>query len=132
MGVIIDYEYGDEYTQHQHRFKQHAVNNQSQIINMLLTQRIDGAIMFDEVALYNLNQMGLPEDAIEKGAINHVSEIYVAFSKKNPQHQQLARDLDQGLRWLRDSGEYDTIFHATEQTAPTGDTDSQTRPPALQ
>lgn len=110
IGVIIDYEYGEAYSSHQHRFEQVSVPNQDQLIKMLLAHRIDAAIMFDEVAKYTLREMGLAEDVIERGAVNHVSDIYVAFSKQYPQHRQLAADLDRGLQALKDSGRYKELF----------------------
>lgn len=114
IGVINDYEYGHEYSSNKHRFNEVPVDSQEQIINMLLANRIDVAIMFDEVASYHLQQMGLAEDAITKGAINHISDIYVAFSKQNPEHRKLATKLDQGLRLIKDSGEYNRIFQPHE------------------
>lgn len=121
IGVIIDYEYGEQYTSHQHRFEQVSVPNQDQLIKMLLAHRIDAAIMFDEVAKYTLQEMNLANDVIERGAANHISEIYVAFSRQYPQHQQLAADLDRGLQALKDSGRYKELINI-DATPPKGET----------
>lgn len=110
IGVIIDYEYGDEYARHQQRFNEVAVPNQEQLIKMLLAHRIDVAVMFDQVAGFTLQQMGLSSDAIERGKVNHVSDIYVAFSKQDPNHQQLAADLDRGLRLLKADARYQQLY----------------------
>jgi len=96
IGVILGYEYGDEYEKHRHRFQEMRVASQSQLIELLQRKRIDLALMFDEVALHTLTQMKLKPTAIRKGKINHTSEIYVAFSKiKDTQH--LLTLLDKGL-----------------------------------
>jgi len=100
IGLILGYEYGDEYEKHKHRFKEVRVATQKQIIELLLKKRIDLALMFDEVAQYTLTEMKLPPTAIKKGKINQTSEIYVAFSKiKNT--KKLLRLLDKGLSNLK-------------------------------
>ena len=78
---------------------------------MLIAKRIDAAIMFDRVATYTLMEMKLDDRVISKGATNHVSDIYVAFSKQNPQSARLAADLDKGIRALKQSGEYNTLLN---------------------
>jgi len=109
IGLIIGYEYGDIYQQNKHRFVEIRVSQQQQIIRMLMAGRIDAAIMFDEVAAYNLRRMGLETDRIDKAFQNHVSEIYVGFSLKNDRSAHYAERLDKGLLNLKASGEYQKI-----------------------
>ena len=78
---------------------------------MLKVERIEAAIMFDEVAKYTLNEMGLAENTIAKGNINHISDIYVAFSKEKESYKILSGELDKGLQALKASGEYERIFN---------------------
>jgi polar amino acid transport system substrate-binding protein len=78
VGLIIDYEYGDKFEQHEHRFKQIRVSSQEQIINMLKVGRLDSAILFDAVDSFTLKSMRLEPTDILKGPINHTSDIYVA------------------------------------------------------
>lgn len=106
IGVIIDYEYGDIYDQHKHRFNEIKVLLQSQIIHMLQLDRIDGAIMFDDVANHTLKTMNLAEDTISKGFLNHTSDVYVAFSKSNKSSVEFANLLDQGLLNIKNNGQY--------------------------
>ena len=101
IGLIIDYEYGNNFEQHKHRFKQIRVSTQTQIINMLRFGRIDSAIIFDEVASYTLKSMSLDECSITKGPLNHTSDIYVAFSRTHKNAQFYADKLDQGLLLIR-------------------------------
>lgn len=110
IGLIIDYEYGDSFEQHQHRFKQVRVSSQRQIINMLRLGRIDSAIMFDKVASHTLNSMGLDQNAIKKGPLNHTSDIYVAFSRTHQYAQFFANKLDEGLLLLKESGQYSKLL----------------------
>jgi polar amino acid transport system substrate-binding protein len=106
VGLIIDYEYGNGFEQHKHRFKQIRVSTQTQIINMLRFGRIDSAIMFDEVASDALKTMSLDESSIIKGPLNNTSDIYVAFSRRHKNAQFFADKLDQGLLLIREAGQY--------------------------
>ncbi|RYY31990.1 MAG: transporter substrate-binding domain-containing protein [Sphingobacteriaceae bacterium] len=106
VGCIIDYEYGDTYEQERHRFKETKVPRQSQLIKMLQQGRIDAALMFEEEANQTLRDMSLPSDAITRGMLNHTSDIYLAFSRKNPQSPNNAKMFDLGLKRLKESGEY--------------------------
>jgi len=110
IGLIIDYEYGDTFEQHKHRFKQIKVSKQEQIINMLKLGRIDSAIMFDAVAQYTLDSMNLTKDSLLQGPLNHTSEIYVAFSRQHEKAQYFADKLDQGLLLIKKSGQYDNLL----------------------
>ena len=56
MGLIIGYEYGNDYDRLRHKFREHRVSSQFQIIQMLLLGRIDAAIMFEEIAEYTLKK----------------------------------------------------------------------------
>lgn len=101
IALIIGYEYGNEYEQHRYRFNEVRVSQQRQIINLLNEGRVDVAIMFDQVAQYTLAEMGLPPDTLTKGQVNHVSDIFVAFSKQAPDIEEKISLLDEGLRALR-------------------------------
>ena len=101
VAVIIGYEYGDLYDQQRQRFNELAVTSQRQIIQMLRHGRVQAAIMFDEVAAYHLQQMKLPTNSIRQGPLNHVSDIYVAFSPSRPSAREAMLRLDKGLRLLR-------------------------------
>lgn len=110
IGIIIDFEYGDVYEQHKHRFKEVKVSQQTQIINMLKQGRLDTAIMFDAVALYTLDIMNLPANTIHKGPLNHLSNIHVAFSKSHKDSEYFSEKLDQGLINIKKNGLYNTLL----------------------
>jgi len=114
VGCIIDYEYGDKYEQERHRFKETKVPRQTQLIKMLQQGRIDAALMFEEEANQTLRDMGLPQEAITKGMLNHTSDIYLAFSRKNPQSPNNAKMFDLGLQRLKNSGEYSQLLSDIE------------------
>lgn len=101
IGLISGYEYGDQYERNRHRFHEVRVASQKQIIGMLVSHRIPMAIMFDKVAAYTLKEMKLPADIIVKGHVNHVSDIYVAFSRQRHGVQGMVNALDKGLRRLQ-------------------------------
>lgn len=109
IGLIIGYDYGDIYQAHAHRLKEIRVSKQRQLIKMIKAGRIDAAIMFDEVAAYTLHEMGLSVGAIDKSFLNHTSDIHVAFSLKRSTSFHNAELLDDGLRLIRTSGEYQRL-----------------------
>jgi len=102
IALIIDYEYEDQYEANRARFSEVRVSKQKQIVQLLLKQRVDMAIMFDDVAKYTLEQMKLPITAIKKGYSNHTSEIFVAFSKVRVTDKMI-KQLDQGLRKINNT-----------------------------
>ena len=111
VGIIDGYEYGDELLQliDQRQLKIVKVNSQRQLINLLLVNRIDSAIMYDMVADVYIEQMGVEQDIVAK-FMNHTSEIFVAFSKHNPQATELSLLLDKGLQQLKQQGHYQQLL----------------------
>ncbi len=104
IGLIIGYEYGNLYESQRHRFKEVRVAHQEQIVQLLITKRIDMAIMFDQVASHIMTSMKLDVSEIQKGGVNHVSEIFVAFNKAQSR-QALISLLDNGLKTIKASNE---------------------------
>ncbi|MGL4639559.1 MAG: substrate-binding periplasmic protein [Shewanella sp.] len=115
VGVIKSYEYGDEYPKlvQERELNLVTVSSDQQLINLLLLGRIDMALMFDAVANEHLQQMGIKGEIVP-AFYNHTSDIYLAFSKKNPRATLLATALDQGLLHLKNSGQYQALL----STAP--------------
>jgi len=111
VGGIIGYEYGDTYETERHRFKEVRVPRQAQLIKMLQQGRVDAALMFEEEANQTLKEMGLSNNAIQKGMFNHTSDIYLAFSRKKPHSQELAQKFDQGIKKLKETGEYKQLLN---------------------
>lgn len=97
IALIIDYEYGEQYEALKHKYNEVRVSTQHQIIELLKTGRIDMAIMFDEVAKFTLAELDLPMNTVRKGHINHVSDIYVAFTQKRDVSEKISL-LDTGLQ----------------------------------
>jgi polar amino acid transport system substrate-binding protein len=77
---------------------------------MLRVGRLDGAILFDAVARYTLKSMQLEPPSILKGPINHISDIYVAFSRSHKNAQFFADQLDKGLIPLKSNGMYENLL----------------------
>lgn len=116
VGGIIDYEYGDAYEQERHRFKEIRVPRQAQLVRMLQQGRIDAALMFEAEATQTLKNMELPQNSIKKGMLNHISDIYLAFSRKNPHSQAMAKEFDAGLKRLKSTDEYNKLLNAGGET----------------
>lgn len=114
VGVIIDYEYGDQYEAHRHRFIEMRLDSQEKIVQLLQLGRIDAAIMFDEVAATTLDGLGLERSTLFNNFKNHTSDIYVAFTYKHADLQgvvfPLVEALERGLKIIKDEGVYAKIF----------------------
>ncbi|MDK2779123.1 MAG: transporter substrate-binding domain-containing protein [Pseudomonadota bacterium] len=110
IAVINGYEYGSEFERHRRRFNLIEVSKQKQILSLLVNERVDMAIFFDRVFDYTMAHSHLDRSLFIRGELNHVSDIYIAFSPANPQSEKYARLLDDGLRTLKANGEYDRIM----------------------
>ena len=110
VGVILGYEYGDLYEQHKHRFQLVQVSTHSQLIGLLNGGKLDLAIFFDDVLGYYLQNEGIKAKNIQRGKLNYRSEIYLAFSKENPQSSKRAEALDAGITELKKSGVYQQLL----------------------
>lgn len=110
VGVILGYEYGDLYEQHKQRFKLVEVSTHAQLIQLLAAGKLDVAIFFDDVLAYYLRQPQFKQVALLRGHTNHVSDIFVAFTKHKPRSRELAAALDRGLAELKRSGTYQRLL----------------------
>lgn len=115
VGIINGHEYGDELEKLKH-LKIIKLSNHNQLINLLLLNRIDTAIMYDRVAQQYIDKMRVSSE-IAPSFINHTGQVYLAFSKLNPQAKQLARMLDTGLTALKSDGSYQQIMRSEIKTA---------------
>lgn len=113
IATIIDYDYGDEFESQRPRFREYKVMRQSQIVHMLIAGRVEAAVMYDRVAAYTLNTLGLPPETIVRGSTIHPNDVYVAFSRHNPHAQEYAALLDEGLRKIRQNGVYEQILSSS-------------------
>lgn len=112
VGVILGYEYGDEFELHKKRFSLVEVSTHQQLVNLLQAEKLDVALFYDDVLRFYLKRWQLADPLIIRGAENFVSELFIAFDKNNEQSQQKADALDQGLRQLQQSGEYQRLIDA--------------------
>ena len=118
VGVILGYEYGDLFEQHKHRFRLVEVSTHQQLIAMLSQDKLDLAIFFDDVLAYYLQKMSGKKPRLAKGHPNYVSDIYVAFDKRDPKSSSRAAALDAGLRQLQQSGDYQRMLQHYLQVNP--------------
>lgn len=109
IGIIFGYEYGQVFEHEKHRFEELKVSSQTQLINILLAGRVDAVIMYDEVAKYTLNKMKLDSASLYRGFPNKESRIHIAFSRKHPDSEALAKALDKGIEIIHSNGVYDKI-----------------------
>lgn len=93
------------------------VENQYQLINLLLANRIDGALMYQEVAQRYIEQMKVSDEIIPAFE-NHRNPIYLAFSRQIPHGKKLAATFDIGLKQLKQNGRYQQILSGYAEGAP--------------
>jgi len=110
VGVIKGYEYGDEFSELSKQLQLVQVASQEQLLNLLLLNRIDAAIMFDKVAEGVIKRMGVKEEILPAFP-NHQSRIFLAFSLQDADSPALAKALDKGLRQMKQSGQYQQIIN---------------------
>ena len=110
VGVILGYEYGDEFEKHKQRFHLVEVSTHEQLVKLLRAEKLDVALFFDDVLSFYLKQWQLSDPLLIRGEQNFVSELFIAFDKQNEQSQHKADALDQGLRQLQQSGEYQRLM----------------------
>ncbi|MDO3384792.1 transporter substrate-binding domain-containing protein [Gilvimarinus sp. SDUM040013] len=110
VGVIIDYEYGDEFEQHKHRFDLVSVSTQKSLLYMLNARRFDVVLMFDKVFESHIASLQLNPEDYRQGHSFYTSEIYIAFNASNKKAEIYSQALDSGLRQLRESGRYNEIM----------------------
>jgi polar amino acid transport system substrate-binding protein len=110
VGVILGYEYGDEFEKHKQRFHLVEVSTHEQLVKLLRAEKLDVALFFDDVLSFYLKQWQLSDPLVIRGEENFVSELFIAFDKQNEHSQQKADALDQGLRQLQQSGEYQRLM----------------------
>lgn len=116
IGKVKGFYYGGEIdTLNQVEFVD--VDNQYQLINLLLTGKIDGALMYQEVAQRYIQQMKVSDDIIP-AFDNQQNMIFLAFSKQTPHSQRLASVFDLGLKKLKNNGSYQQIISGYAQAAP--------------
>jgi len=115
VGIIDGYEYGDELSELPN-IQIIKLSNHHQLINLLLLNRIDTAIMYDLVAEQYIDQMRVASE-IGSTFINHTGQVYLAFSKENPESEYLAQMLDTGLTALKNDGSYQQIMTSSIETA---------------
>lgn len=112
VGVILGYEYGDAFEKHKQRFNLVEVSTHEQLVKLLQADKLDVALFFDDVLSFYLKQWQLSDPLIIRGEENFVSELFIAFDKNNEHSQMKADALDQGLRQLQQSGEYQRLMDA--------------------
>ncbi|MBT1443404.1 transporter substrate-binding domain-containing protein [Shewanella sp. JM162201] len=104
VGIIRGYEYGDEFDRLSN-MELHIHDNQYQLLNLLLTHKLDMVVMYDEVAEQFLSRTGVTNEVMAVFP-NHTSELFLAFNKEDKDSAALIRALDLGLEQLREQGEY--------------------------
>ncbi|WCE28840.1 substrate-binding periplasmic protein [Vibrio sp. SCSIO 43137] len=88
------------------------VLDHTQNILKLAAGRIDAMIIPDAVLRYKLSLLATEGKKIEARRLDtpyKVYDMYVAFSKANPEYKTLTQDFNRGIQLLKSKGEFDRI-----------------------
>lgn len=115
LGTIKDYFYGDEITAfakaHPDKVDElFGDKPQERSINKLNMGRISVWIEDNQVAKFNIKQMGLDKQLVPVGSIGDDLLVYIAFSPNVPKAKDYASLIVKGVDELRQSGELKRIL----------------------
>lgn len=124
IAVIKDYEYGtllDDYiAANKADLKKVQVATGDNALEKNFTKLVHGrvAVVVEDGAVgrYAAKSMGLADKIQLAGNDGDASDLYIAFSPQNPNSQNYAKILSQGIERLRSSGELQTILAKYGQT----------------
>ena len=88
------------------------VNSHSQNILKLSAGRIDAVIIPDSVLFYELRSLSAEGNKLNFKKLDipyRTYKMYVAFSKVNSDYKKLTEDFNQGLKLLKNNGEFERI-----------------------
>jgi len=108
IGMILGYEYGP-FILSNRDIASIRVKYQSQLVKMLLKNRLDGALMFDAIADDIFKTIKNSEKIVRAFDGQH-SDIYVAFSRRFPGAEKYMNLLDKGLMQIRKNGQLSRIL----------------------
>ncbi len=109
IGLILGYHYGDFIDLNTNNLALHRVKTHQQNIDKLAIGRLDGLLIYDDVAeelIRTHNLQGLLKKAFPGDSI----AIYAAFSKKHPDSEKYMHLLDEGLKRIVEEGTYTKIM----------------------
>lgn len=86
---------------------EHALENN---INMVIQGRLDALIEDQNVYHLIANKMGVMNKLVDAGSSGSYTQLYIAFSPKNPKSQQYADLLSAGVIELQKNGELQKIL----------------------
>ena len=81
----------------------------TQLIKMILLDRLSVIVEDSMVMDHTLIQMDFQSKLKKVGCLENVDKIHIAFSAKNPQSNEYAQTLSDGIKELKKTGEYDRI-----------------------
>ena len=117
VGVINSYAYGGKVDELIKSQKKNFISISgeyplSQILKMMNSERLDAFIENEAVLRYNLAVSHIPMDAYKAVSVSlaNDSNLYIAFSPKNPKSAEYSRIITKGLAELRQSGELRKIL----------------------
>ncbi|MBL4908038.1 MAG: amino acid ABC transporter substrate-binding protein [Sneathiella sp.] len=87
-----------------------GVLDDKQLVSMLLNDRVDAIYAYRDVVLYALDK----QDKVNQVVYHEISSqpYYVCISRAVPDSRQIVDDLNQGMRVIRQNGEYQRIWRS--------------------
>lgn len=115
LGVINGYKYEDKMDQYldtkPKNVDVYAGDDDGTTVNLkkLAGKRIDAYLDDTNVIAYNAKKLGLSDQIQPAGCLGK-DNMFIGFSKKNPKSATYAKELEEGVKKLKASGEFDKIL----------------------
>lgn len=115
IGIVNGYRYAEEFMSEPGLIRE-AAGSDLQNLKKLVAGRLQYVVLYERVADWLMGRYG-EELGLELRPVLKVGELalYVSFSKHHPAAPQALNKLDEGLRAIKQSGEYQEIMHRWEQ-----------------
>ncbi|MBF0484801.1 MAG: transporter substrate-binding domain-containing protein [Candidatus Omnitrophica bacterium] len=108
LGLTQGYGYGDAIDSNDKITKEYSKSDDV-IIKKLIAKRVDFIVLFEKVADYLLSKEGLQGQIKPVGPVES-AQIYVAFSKSNPDGQKYRDIFSKGFSKIKADGTYQKIM----------------------
>lgn len=121
IGIVNGYRYADHFM-NDPRLVREPAGSDLQNLKKLAAGRLEYVVLYERVAEWLVGQYGERMD-LDVEPVVQVGELalYVSFSRQHPRAQEAMAKFDEGLRRLKQSGEYARIMAEWERKLSSGE-----------
>jgi polar amino acid transport system substrate-binding protein len=112
LGLTQGYGYGNAIDMNDSLNKEYSKTDEV-ILRKLTAGRLDFIVLYDKVAEHLISKLGVQGKVKEVG-LSEATDLYVVFSKKNPDGQKYRDIFSRGFRKIKTNGSYQQILDSWE------------------